>query len=194
MKNLVVIDIETSGLNPHLHEVLAIALVPLSDDIAPLEVFIKYDKIAWQEYSYDLFEKYRSAWQDHSCPPKIALSLIEEYIKKSFEGKKITLVGHNVSFDTAFLRKLVYLASNKVESDYIAHRSIDTHTLLHTLVSVGAIPDTTLSSTGAFEYFDIPVSEKERHTALGDAIATKKLYNRLLDMFQDCILAKEGLL
>ncbi len=185
MKNLdsaplVVVDLETSGVNPFRHDVLALALVPLNSELRPHVVFVKPPEIRWTEYARANFAKFAAEWERNAVAPVEACASIESYLRNTFGDQPATPIGHNIGFDVAFLRKLAFLG-NRDELPSLSHRAIDTHTLLYVLAASGRIPSSAVSSTGAFEHFGITVSESVRHTALGDAVATRELFLRLVE-------------
>jgi DNA polymerase III subunit epsilon len=172
--NLVVLDIETSGTNPFRHEALSVALVPLVAVGPPFQIHLAHQKIEWNEFALSNFRKFEYDWKTSAVPPDVACASIEQYLRRTFAGRTATLIGHNVGFDIAFLRKIAF-QGGRDEIAGISHRAIDTHTLLYLLSLEGKIPASALSSEGAFRHFHIAVSDEERHTALGDAIATREL-------------------
>ena len=91
-------------------------------------------------------------------------------------------MGHNIAFDIAFLQRLYRLAGATYAADF-SHRTVDTHSLLWALMSAGKLPDVR-SSDAAFAHFDIAPPPALRHTALGDAVATRELVERLLDLLE----------
>ena len=107
-----------------------------------------------------------------------AIQEILSFIKWSYsENEKITLAGHNVGFDIKFTRQL-FESRNYNFDKYFSHRSIDTSSILFYLYFSGKLDSKIVGSSEAFDYFNIEV--RGRHTALGDAIATAKLFNKLL--------------
>lgn len=104
---------------------------------------------------------------------------IDSYLAELLPNDVATLVGHNVGFDLAFLRKLAHIGQQP-SLPRISHRSIDTHTLLY-LASVNHDWPSALSSDAAFELLHVMPEISERHTALGDAIATRQLFIKLMD-------------
>lgn len=180
--NLVVVDIETSGVNPFLHDVLAIGFVPINPTRPSTAFYIRHDDIRWTEWARKGFEKYASEWDQKSVSPIQACDQIEKYLKQNFPDGPATPVGHNVGFDLAFLRKLAFLGGREQLAN-LSHRAVDTHTLLYLLHLAGRIPLGALNSDGAFQHFGIGVPEAVRHTALGDALATRELLICLLDEF-----------
>lgn len=186
MDEPVVIDVETSGTNPHVHDVLAVAVVPLDAHKEPLEVYIRQHPIVWSARAREYFENYQTAWEQQAVSPREAYRRIGGYLSQLLNGRTATLLGHNIAFDMAFLRKLAFQAGHE-QFTGISHRTVDTHTLLFMLVRNGILPSDTLTSTGAFRHFGISVPSDKRHTALHDAIATRALYLELVDLYRDCV-------
>lgn len=185
MNNLAIIDLETSGTNPSKHSILEIGIIPLQDEKESFHVYIKpTKKIHWSKYAKVNFEKYSENWEKHAVPPKTAIELLTKYLNRNFGDSKVTLIGHNIAFDLSFLKKLAYDAKLD-EIPQISHRAIDTYTLLYILQSQDKIPELALNSDGAFKYFNIEPNEKDRHTALGDAIATKELFKRVTKLLNE---------
>ena len=179
----VAIDVETTGVNPFHDDVLAVALAPLRPGVRPKVVYVRPSPdikrgtdIKWgTDFAKSAFQKYQAEWEAQAVPPREACTRIETYLRGLYKGQKATPVGHNIGFDMAFLRKLAHL-SGQDEIAGLSHRAIDTHTFLYALVSRGEIPTKALTSSGAFEEFSVRVPEADRHTALGDAEATRRLF------------------
>lgn len=184
--NLVVIDLETSGINPFQHEVLSVAIVPLTLPVPPCVVYVRsHNEIHWGQFAKENFKKFASAWNEKAVPAVVAFEKIEQYLNQTFGEGYVTAIGHNVGFDVAFMRKLAFLAG-KNELPRISHRALDTHTMLYLLYLNGHLPASALNSDGAFEYFGIKISENNRHTALADALATRELVLKLFELLLRC--------
>jgi len=148
--------------------------------------------------------------RNNGMSPELVVALIEDFIRVVYFGgkfpvdprdQKTVLGGHNVGFDVGFLKRLYDLADrprgffgffkrlyrlvvprNSHDSRYeqvFSHRLIDTCGVVRYLVLAGALPLEGAGSQEAFEYFGI--SPKEAHTALGDAEATAKLLDKLIE-------------
>lgn len=180
--NLFVIDVETTGPNPVVHDPLAIALVPLGNESGvPFVANVVTPGPVWTDYAAENFKKFRDEWAASKRPAEQVAVALERYLSERLAGGAATLIGHNVGFDMAFLRKLAALAG-RTDIAGISHRAIDTHTLLYVGWLAGKLPESVLSSDGAFEYLHIPFPAEKRHTALHDALATRELFLRLLDV------------
>lgn len=181
---LLFIDTETGGLDPDKHSLLSIAMVVWENrEIIDYQEILINDGIlsATQEAlsinKIDL-EKHKQSAVSSSQ----AMDEIRSFIGKHFPGQgKITLAGHNVHFDANFL-KVFFSSNNKDFSKYFSHRIIDTSSILYYLYLAGYIKQRAISSDEAFDLFDISV--EGRHTALGDAIATAKLFTKLLSLIK----------
>jgi DNA polymerase III subunit epsilon len=181
---LVAIDTETSGINPFSHQILAVAFVPLLESLPTKTVYIRHEKISWTPFARANFERFEHEWENQALHPQIACVEIEQYLAGSFANERATPIGHNVGFDMAFLRQLAFLAG-KDEIGGLSHRAVDTHTLLFALALEGIVPPSALSSDGAFRHFGISVPVEARHTAYGDAMATRTLFRKITDLLPE---------
>jgi DNA polymerase-3 subunit epsilon len=178
LSNLVVVDTETTGEDPFTHEILSVAFVPLASD-KTFEVNIQLIKDAsWTAYGLLNFSNFERAWTHSAVEAKDAVARIEKFISDNYSDE-ICLVGHNVAFDRFFLARLAYRAGVKTIKG-ISHRTIDTYSLLMALNLLGKIPKSSTSSEEAFKHFGILIPSDQRHTALGDATATKTLFLKLM--------------
>lgn len=180
-RNLLVIDLETTGPNPIRHDVLAVGLVPLHDATRGAVVYVRPTEPRWSPFAIANFKKFSIDWEEQAIDPVAACEAIESYLRREFVGAEVTPIGHNIGFDVAFLRKLAF-TGGRDELQLLSRRALDTHTMLYLLHLQGRVPAGALTSDGAFEHFGIQVTEEARHTALGDARATRELVIRLLDM------------
>ena len=100
------------------------------------------------------------------------------FLKKHFNlNEKITLAGHNINFDVNFLRFFLK-ENNENFNKLFSHRFVDTSSILYYLYLSKNLNFRALSSDEAFNLFGIKV--EGRHSALGDAIATAKLFTSLV--------------
>lgn len=181
-RNIVVIDTETTGPNPFVHELLSLALVPLDRRIPPLEVHVLTPPDAiWSEFARSNFEKFRIEWQAKAISSQVAAELVQKYLFALTRESPVILAGHNVGFDRAFFQKLAYVGGIG-EFAGVSHRNLDTHTLIFDRVFSGEAPDYAETSSGAFSFYQIGISDNERHTALGDALATRELIEKLMKL------------
>jgi DNA polymerase III subunit epsilon len=179
LASLLVVDVETSGDDPFVHDVLSVAFVPFNRDMPALSVdIVANDRSDWSSVAHKQFAKYRSQHLQDSISALDAWERIDRYLS-AFPARPIHLVGHNVGFDAVFLRKLASQAGKDYFSA-LSHRLIDTHTLLYALSLNEKVPVDALSSDGALAWFDVPFDPLVRHTAMGDALMTRTLFERIV--------------
>lgn len=179
-RNIVVVDTETSGPSPFVHDLLALAMVPLDRSRRELTLHVsRRGAVSWNNFARKNFQNFRTMWTQDAIDVQIAFGEIQEYLTSLGIVGEIVFAGHNVSFDRAFLQKLAYLSGHDFFSG-VTHRTLDTHTMLYERVLMGALPESCLTSSGAFEFFGIAPRGDSRHTAIGDALATRDLLELLL--------------
>lgn len=184
-----VIDTETGGLSPSEHSLLSVAGVICSPknnvcetlfDFYVKEPSLSVDKEALAVNKINLSKVVLEGLEPVPAIEKMIQS-IDKYFGTS-PGGNLILVGHNVGFDIAFLKRLFSLAGYKFENLF-SHRSIDTASILAFLQMTNIVPDGKSSSNVLFDLCNIKVNEKDRHTALGDALATAQSLIVLFNKF-----------
>lgn len=175
---LLFVDTETGGLDPELHSLLSIGLVSWEHGkIKNKQEFLILDDIFRITPDAQAINKidYNNFIEKASTKEFVYDKILNFLFKSGFsEVEPITLAGHNVGFDIGFLKK--FFGGNY--SNLFSHRSIDTASILKFMYLSGKIEKDISSSDEAFEYFGITTDN--RHTAIGDAISTAKLFNELL--------------
>lgn len=176
LEDIVVIDTEAGGLDPFSHSLLSVGLVTgLGDRTA--EFFVREPEIAVSASGMAVNRIDLAQVQREGLSPVAACEAIEAFLAPM---QRPLLAGHNIAFDLAYLRRLYHLAKRPMPSSLV-HRTIDTHSLMWALRSRGRLPATVTGSDAAFAHFGIAPPPERRHTALGDALATRDLVERLLE-------------
>ena len=111
--------------------------------------------------------------------PSSVIKKVDLFCSRNFDRERpIVLAGHNIAFDVAFLRQFYKMNGASFDNRY-SHRTVDTHAILYFLYISGKTCGlNSLSSSDAFSHFNIAV--KDRHSALGDVIATAELFGEML--------------
>jgi DNA polymerase-3 subunit epsilon len=190
MTRLLVIDTETSGLDPARHSVLALAAVVWDDG----RITGSFETHVWEpEMEVDpeslAINQIDLQWlQREGHSPAAAVGAFEAFLDKAFpatkNNEKVRLVGHNLGFDLPFLKAL-YAKAGCEYARRFSHRSIDTASILGALIVAGRLGLPEAGSSAAFTYFGIAPATDRRHTALGDAIATAHLLTRLVELLRE---------
>lgn len=185
-QSIVVFDVETGGLDETQNSLLQIGFTCLDDDSewANLSLNIKEENYrvsasALRHNGLDLVEIYETG-----VSKKEAVEEIISFIERNYSSKPI-LLGHNLWLDKNFTREL-FKSTGHDFNDYFHHRMIDTMSIIHYLHVLDLLPHEACSSTGAFKHFNIEVDG--RHTGIGDAIATKELFFKLLELGQSAFI------
>lgn len=182
----VVVDVETSGLNPHENALLEIAVVLIdyqkesgfnmgqsfSEHVLPFEnavmdpkslAFNKIDPYHPLRYAKsekealnNLFKPIKSALKEHHC-------------------QRAVLVGHNAWFDLQFVNQ--GCLRQKIKSPFHPFTSFDTATLAGV-----AYGQTVLAK--AMKSAHIEFNSSEAHSALYDAQKTAELFCKILNNFK----------
>lgn len=183
MKNhdLVFIDIETTGLDAHTHEIIEVAVIrasqtwadgeePRFEEIDSWSIKIKPENIAVADPAALRINGYiPSEWKDGVSLKEALTTLVEKT-----EGA--IMVAHNVLFDSHFLdTKLVDLGMKHT----MHYHRLDTVSMAFAVLH--NTPDVSRYSLADLcKYFDIP--HENLHTALADARACYELFKKLIAM------------
>lgn len=182
MARLLFIDTETGGLDPEKHSLLSVGLVvwdSILNECYSAEYRLKSENYRITKAAQRINKLTDSDFND-SIAPQTLIKKFEEIKEKYFaDYAAIPLAGHNTQFDVQFIKKM--FKDNRRSFDNIfLHRIVDTYSVLKFLQDAGIITNTINSSAQAFKYFGITVDG--RHTALGDAKATMRLYEEMLQL------------
>lgn len=162
------IDIETTGLNPVLHEILEVAAVKEHPD-GRLEFYIaKIRPInikAADETALKINRFYSRDWSDAFKPDYVA-----DELSKFLHG--CSVCAHNVQFDMDFISEFFaqYETPCKVDRRYL-----DTMTLVHEHLLPCGLKSMGLDSIRSF----LGWSLVDNHTAFKDAADVRRLYHLL---------------
>lgn len=187
VKSLIIIDTETGGLDPLKYSLLSYAGVVWRDGAIKeqIEVFVKEPEIVTEEGAMKINKIDLNMINEKGFNPLLAVQMFEQFINIAIPEGQIQLAGHNVGFDVNYMKRLYRLADMPF-NPRISHRVIDTSSTIHFLSLAGRIPPEVKNSSDAFKYLGVEISEEKRHTALGDAIATAQVLNKLLEMVKIC--------
>ena len=189
---LCAIDTETTGLDPDIHEIAEICILPLDSNIQPVKDILPFNlklkpfkphlaqtgamtinKLNLEELCRTGFDQIR------------AIDLLEKWIEKLRVpvGKKISPLAHNWPFDMSFIIKWVGVDFFNM---YFDHRYRDT------LAAALYENDRAVFHANQCRYPLLRLSELARqtgvefgrdafraHTALGDCVAVAELYRRM---------------
>ncbi|MBM4222986.1 MAG: ribonuclease T [Gammaproteobacteria bacterium] len=181
----IVIDCETSGINPDQHALLEVACVILAPVDKKLQIIARetfhvlpfegaqFDPDSMKIHQIDPHYPLRFAESEKDVLIKLN-AMIAPYIKGHY--RRALLVGHNAWFDLAFLNKAYERQS--VKSPFHRFTCMDTATL-----SAFFLRETVLAK--ALYRCRIAYDPKEAHSALYDAEKTAELLALLWNNYQN---------
>ncbi len=174
------IDTETGGLNEQRHSLLTIGFVVVEDDqiIDTLEILLKEENYQVEAEAMLINQIDLNQLYLDGMTAQEALLKIRHFIEKHFGNERATVAGHNVYFDIAFLKKFYYEHQESYAKNF-HHRTVDTHSIMYFLQETMNLPTSVHSLTTAADYFQLPLEDDARHTALYDATLTAKVYLKL---------------
>lgn len=133
---VVVIDVETTGLDPAKHSVIEIGAVVLDslDAVAPLEFVAEVRADWWREWDEEAGQVHgitRAVAEDPArLAPARALAMLLEWLLAIGGGRRAILAGMNPGFDLAFLREMARRTEQeRALRERIGHRTLDLHSL-----------------------------------------------------------------
>ena len=197
MDKLIFIDLETGTIDPQKGSLLSLAacVYDLRSDTVHPDVFneyVKWDKYTVQAESLRVNRLNPVDVFDKGLTPDIFCESFFSWVAQHLGKMEVfTLAGHNTHFDYGHLMFLLnhtlattesprlsdLIATNKA---YINYRLIDTYVLGQFLVLQGKLPeDTPLNLKGLCKTVGIELTKEDAHTALGDTLATVKLFSSL---------------
>lgn len=167
-KPLVFVDIETTGLDPHIHEIIEFAAVK-EDSGKIFSTKIKPDHIETASEEALQVNGYRQgiAWEEAPNIQDIFPEIID-----FLEG--CIIAGQNVSFDMKFLDSTARRLNMQLNVDY---HIIDVATLTYEHLYPCGI--TSLSLSAVCDFLGIE-PEPSTHTALNGALKCREVYHKLL--------------
>lgn len=162
----VYLDLETTGLNPDVHEIIECAIV-YDDGTPSYHRFVKPERIHLADYKALQINKYRERiheWNNAISKEQLAFELAGLLKDK-------VIIGHNPFFDYSFIKELF----EQHQHDRPFNNLVDTKTLAFEHLHHIGLKSVSLDSIRRFFKWDM----KNSHTALNDALDCQKLYHKL---------------
>jgi len=168
-KRLVFLDVETSGLDPHEHEVLEICLMD-KDGTILLHSKLKPQNIENAEARALEINGYNT--KDWELAPSF-----RDLAPKIVEILKWCLaVGHNPSFDLNFIKSEIRRVDPKLLKG-IGYHMVDTASLAYEHLSDAGLD--ALSLGNVCKFIGVELKEADAHSAVADTEAARQVYLKL---------------
>lgn len=167
MKPWIVVDIETSGLDPHVHEVIEIGMVSWKGEEWSCSLPFDIDKASPKALEVN-------GWGTREFAPSVKPMQALNTMHKAFYKTGALIIASPAHFDVGFLEAL--FRKNALDPPW-GHRSvIDLKSFA--CARMGVLTD--LKNAEIARMFD--VEDTSDHTALGDALYTARLWRALLNL------------
>lgn len=181
-KKILVIDTETGGLNAETHSILTLGAVVWNDSFIEdkLEITIAEPEIIADAKALEVNGLTVEEVQAKGVSPLQAVMTLQNFLQKNNMRGKVTLGGHNVSFDIPFMRRLYRLAGTDFDKQF-SYRYLDTMQIAFLFNFAGKFNLTSVSLDSLTKYYGCsPDRVDGKHGALGDAEATAKCLTKML--------------
>lgn len=168
MKKKCFIDIETTGLNPAIHEIIEVAII--FDDRERYHRFIKPKRLEFADpiaLTINKFHDRAGSWKEAITHEQLAFDLACLLHKRM-------IIGHNPFFDMLFIYELLEQHGEQLQS---RNPLIDTITLAHEHLQPVGLKKLSLDSIRAF----LGWSNVDAHTAMKDCEDVQRLYLMLMN-------------
>ena len=165
---LIFVDIETTGLDPSVHEIIEIAILPLKGPVWQTKIKPEHlDQASPKALEVNGYQDHPEDWESapmfNDIAPDIASRL-----------KDTMIAGQNTQFDMNFIQRL--FKRNDIPLKGVPYSWVDTVTLAYEhLVPLG-IPDLKLQSICDF----LGIPNDGQHTAAADVYRTREAYLKML--------------
>ena len=174
MKNLIAIDVETTGLDPLTSSIVSIGAVHIE---TRSEFYIEckpWEGAERHEGALKVNGFTNEQLDSFDCTEAQAVSLLIEWAT-SFTTNPIMLA-HNSAFDKAFISAACKRGEVKNSFNF---RTVDVHSIVYThIIKKGDVPSGQLSLNKCLEYFGLP-KEPDPHNALTGAKCNVSLWQKV---------------
>lgn len=178
MRNLLFLDVESTGLDPNYHELIEVAAVETTPDGLTLldrfEAKLRphFIKRA-QPRALEVNGYNEKEWSQAGCAPAAIVASGMHALTKDCQ-----LVGQNISFDEGWLTKLYEGQGYEPNWDY---HKVDIVALCWPLYASGRIAKTNLKNVAEFLKLQVP---EQKHRAMADVELARAVYVGLMTFYE----------
>lgn len=190
------VDVETTGLDPKIHDVVQVAIMPLGDDFRPhpkyfpFSTYLKPETPETADPAAMRINGLSVRWlMTNGIDVLRAADMLEEWFENlklkpraGGHSHQIVPIGQNYNFDRGFLLK--WLGFTTYEYIFSRRYRDAMHAALYMKDRWAWHCETDKLPKVGLQYMCnlLKVSRGKRHDALADAMATAEVYRRLLEM------------
>jgi len=184
-------DCETTGLNSVKNDIIQIAGI-IEIDGKEVENFnIKIQPFSWENIEQRALDvnnitiKQLKEFQEPNIAYQELISLFSKYIDKFDREDKFIVCGYNVRFDIDFLKEFFIKNNNDYLFSYLGRIKDPMH-IIDYLRTLNKVDVKSSKLIDVCDYFDIDIVNA--HDAMADIIATKRIMEKLDNLFRDIII------
>jgi DNA polymerase-3 subunit epsilon len=179
-RKLLVIDTETSGLDPQKNSIMSLAAVVYHDGAIEdarrwlvLDAGGECDPAAMAVHGIT-----RERMLDAGLSPWTVIHELQQMLAHHDMRGKVTLAGHNLAFDVGFLQRLYRLADLDYDGQF-RHGGLCTKTAALLMEQAGRL--NIVSSSLKEVALALSIKHEGAHDALEDALVTAQVLRRMID-------------
>jgi len=187
--HFMVVDVETSGLDPETASIVSIYLGICIYSNGRFEIIDEFEhnlapddgvyRISRDAVAFHDYKKIVETSISYSDAAEMMEKFFCNYMTNLGISCKFVPIGHSIEFDLSFVYK--HLMRRKILELYVSHHSIDTHIIANTLFQFGLIRPESLTLESLAKYFEIDISRLKLHGAKDDCAATLLVLEKLID-------------
>lgn len=190
MPNFIVLDTETTGLDPSRHGILQVAGVSWNPETGRKEVL--FDILINEGTNFEVDEEAMKVNRINleqvrlnGYSPSSSVDIIEEAFKKEFgeNFKPCVIAAQNAGFDKSFVQRLYKLAGRDFE-EHFQRRVLDVPGIMYWLMLMGDIKPQYPNFNNFLNETSVFLSPAMAHTAKADAVALAEGLDNLYRRFK----------
>lgn len=175
-------DLETTGLNPMVDEIIQFSAIIEIDDEIIEEIDLKARPTDAKLINPEVLtllnittEEIMSRELSQVELYEAILAFFDKHVDKYDRNDKFIPIGYNIDFDKSFMRQFFLRHDNRYIDSYFNHHSIDVMAFTHIFLIYGKIPPAqeNLKLTTMCKYANIPL--EKAHDSLYDTHAMRRL-------------------
>lgn len=183
------VDCETTGLDPYLHEIIEICVLPLNSEYKPMRDIMPFHAVMKPDRPEQISNKAMKV--NHLSLSELMGQGLDQFQCADFfcewfdnlrlaVGKKISPLGQNYCFDQAFIKRWLGIEAYQDIFHYHYRDTMHSALFLNDYATQQAEKTPYPKVNLAYLCSQLNVVNPDAHSALGDAIATAEVYRKML--------------